>query len=304
MIRAGIDEAGLGPVLGPYCAGLTRFSLKDEGPLYDLLSEAVGSAPESGKTAVGDSKKLYTPSRGPAVLEKSVLTFHSLLHGHPAHFGEFLGTLTNDTLAGSPWFSKPESLSLPLAADPEEIAEGAEKLKRVMENRGIALKSLNLRFITASEFNRGLCRRGNKGTLCQDLLHPLMEKALEEDDLALTVDRQGGRRFYGDWLLSLLPGKPLQAVEERAERSLYRSGSKTIQFMVGADGKALETALASLFAKYARECAMILFNRYWQEKSEGIRETAGYYKDGTRFIGDLEKAGLLPEDRDCLIRRK
>ncbi|MBN2625971.1 MAG: hypothetical protein JXA95_04840, partial [Spirochaetales bacterium] len=83
-----------------------------------------------------------------------------------------------------------------------------------------------------------------------------------------------------------------------------RSDSRRIRFLVGGDGFALETALASLFAKYARECGMILFNRYWRERKPDLKETAGYYTDGMRFIGDLEAAGLLPEDRNMLIRKK
>ena len=304
MIRAGIDEAGLGPVLGPYCAGMTSFFLSGDESLYDLLDDAVSQTAQKGKIAVGDSKKLYTPSRGPRVLEKSVLTFYSILYGIPSHFGEFLKNLTGDDLSGSPWFAHPEELALPMACTREDIDRDREILLKAMEARGIVLKKLHLRFITASAFNRGIDRTGNKGALCQDLLDPLMAAALKEDDVILTVDRQGGRRFYGDWLLSLLPGKPLQAVEERAERSLYRSGTRIIQFMVGAEGKAMETALASLFAKFARECAMMLFNRHWTGKCEGIGETAGYYKDGTRFIKDLEKARLLPDDRDILIRKK
>jgi ribonuclease HII len=72
---------------------------------------------------------------------------------------------------------------------------------------------------------------------------------------------------------------------------------------VGADGIRLETALASMFAKYLRESAMVLFNRWWAERVPGIRATAGYPQDARRFIKEIEAAGAMPENREMLIRR-
>jgi ribonuclease HII len=303
MICAGIDEAGLGPILGPYCAGLTLFESPKQN-LYELLSAGISKTPEKGKTAVGDSKKLYTPAKGMKELEKTVLSFYSLLHGEPGNFENFLKKLSPDKPAESPWFSHCNELSLPLVSSFEEINENRVILEKTLSKKGVTLRNISLRFIPAVAFNRGLDKTVNKGTLCQELLNPLMEHALKEENLLLTVDRQGGRRFYGDWLINLLPRQPLQAQEELAKSSVYRSGSKTIRFLVGGDDFALETALASLFAKYARECSMLLFNQYWKGKAGDIKKTAGYYKDGMRFIEDLKKSDLLPEDRNILIRKK
>ncbi|MDC7222276.1 MAG: hypothetical protein PQJ60_00975 [Spirochaetales bacterium] len=303
MIKAGIDEAGLGPLLGPYCAGMTVFSSPEED-LYALLSRGISPEPAKGKVAVGDSKKLYTPAKGLGELEKSVLTFYTLLHEEAKDFGRFLKNISPDNPEDTPWFASCDKLTLPLIASSSEIEKSAEKLQKLFAEKNVTLQQISLRFITAAAFNRGWDKTQNKGTLCQEILHPLMAEALEKEDLVLTVDRQGGRRFYGDWLISLLSRQPLQALEERAQSSVYRSGSKTVQFLVGGDRLALETALASLFAKYARECAMILFNRYWEKETPGIKKTAGYYTDGMRFIADLEKAGKLPDHRDRLIRKK
>ena len=66
----------------------------------------------------------------------------------------------------------------------------------------------------------------------------------------------------------------------------------------------METSLASLLAKYARECAMTLFNTYWLEKGQDLKGTAGYYTDGRRFLKDLDLQGLIPENRDSLKRVK
>jgi hypothetical protein len=302
MNLAGIDEAGLGPVLGPYCAGMASFTSPTDD-LYTVLEGVIARKPGEGLPAVGDSKRLYTPVKGIGELEKTVLAFYSLLYGMPAHFGEFLSQISPDYPPASPWYESCSNLNLPLCTD-DSSSFAPESLKSGLEERGVRFTGITLRLVTAAAFNRGLDRSRNKGALCQTLLAPLMEKALEKEDLSLTVDRQGGRRFYGDWLIGLMPRAPLQATEEGPENSSYRSGSRRIRFLVGGDGFAMETALASLFAKYARECGMILFNRYWRERKKDLKETAGYYTDGMRFIGDLEAAELLPEDRDILIRKK
>ena len=98
-------------------------------------------------------------------------------------------------------------------------------------------------------------------------------------------------------------GAPLRAVEEGKQRSVYTFGASSIEFTVGADGFRMETALASMLAKYIRETAMTLFNKWWSERVVGIKPTAGYPTDAKRFLKDLAAAGVLPADRDLLVRR-
>ena len=67
----------------------------------------------------------------------------------------------------------------------------------------------------------------------------------------------------------------------------------------------LPTALASMFSKYLRELHMELLNGYWQAQVPGLKRTAGYGRDGVRFIQEvmprLDELGL---DRWTLVRRK
>ncbi|MBN2628258.1 MAG: hypothetical protein JXA95_16460, partial [Spirochaetales bacterium] len=208
MNLAGIDEAGLGPVLGPYCAGMASFISPSED-LYSLLEGVVARKPGEGLPAVGDSKKLYTPAKGIGELEKTVLAFYSLLYGMPAHFGELLSRICPDYPLTSPWYEKCSTLSLPLCGDNPSLFD-PESLGNGLEERGVRFTGITLRVVSAAAFNRGLDKSRNKGALCQNLLTPLMDKALKQKDLLLTVDRQGGRRFYGEWLIDLMPRAPLQ----------------------------------------------------------------------------------------------
>ena len=64
MIVAGIDEAGLGPVLGPLVVSATAFSLPDELAdlsMWQLLSGTVTRkvSRRHAAIAIGDSKKLF-----------------------------------------------------------------------------------------------------------------------------------------------------------------------------------------------------------------------------------------------------
>jgi hypothetical protein len=90
---------------------------------------------------------------------------------------------------------------------------------------------------------------------------------------------------------------------EHDEKSIYTSGAIRIEFLVGADGLRLETALASMLAKYLREIAMGLFNAWWAARIPAIKPTAGYPQDASRFISEVNEAGMMPADPDVLIRR-
>ena len=66
----GLDEAGLGPLLGPLCTGAASLSLdfdQAEGPpdLWSQLAPVVGTSPRAGDIPVADSKKLKSSSKLP-----------------------------------------------------------------------------------------------------------------------------------------------------------------------------------------------------------------------------------------------
>ena len=61
-----------------------------------------------------------------------------------------------------------------------------------------------------------------------------------------------------------------------------------VHFVVGADSRYLPVSLASMACKYVREVLMDNINRYFTGFNAAVRPTAGYWKDGLRFIEDIK----------------
>ena len=310
MILAGLDEAALGPSLGPFCACLTRFRLSgksiDPPDMYRILSHTVSASKrDADLIAVGDSKALYSPATGIGTLEEGVLAFLEAAGLEPslslADLIEVLGAPGDrETLYQVPWLADAGNLKFPWPA------KRAGALKKNLEEAGIEVLRPSLRFVPAFAFNREITEGGGKGGALRSIITPLLKTALETDtgeEAHITVDRQGGRRYYGEWLSEIIPGAALRAFEENPKRSAYQVGNRSIEFLVKADALRMETALASMISKYIRESAMRLFNAWWAGRVPGIRPTAGYPRDAKRFLTDLEIAGALPEEKDLLIRR-
>ncbi len=320
MIFAGLDEAALGPKLGPFCVCLTRFQYEntdeDSSNLSTLLAPAISrEKKDRTRITVGDSKAVYTAGRsgsGLAVLEEAVLAFLSVAGlDLPDNFSDLIKLLTEksdlEEMLQTPWFAEAADLKLPVSTAffGPEASTRIKQLQETLLSSGITVLQPEMRFVPARRFNQELRAAGGKGGAVQNLISPLIVRCLgnNEDTVSFSVDRQGGRRYYGEWLLSLFPGSSLGATEETPQRSAYSVGPHSLEFLVKADAIRTETALASMFAKYVRELAMLLFNRWWNEKVSGIRPTAGYPEDARRFIAELKSLKALPKDQESLIRQ-
>lgn len=296
----GIDEAALGPTLGPYCCTAVTFEKQDETELFDHFSQFT-------QLKIGDSKKLFKPGKGLVELEKTALSFLSALNGRtPGTLEELLKTLIIDPqvpeeLKAIPWYENIGSMSLPIDCERESLESSADELDRFLESKNIAVKAISSDVVSAWRFN-GYLKNYNKSESCQQILTPLISGALK-DKSRIIVDRQGGRRYYGEWLINLFPGSPLSIRRETQDLSVYDLGTASIHFQVKGDDLYLETALASIFSKYLRELMMESFNAYWREKVPDIKKTAGYPQDARRFIRDLKSQEIKFSD-EKLIRKK
>ncbi len=290
-IYSGIDEAGLGPILGPFCASVTTFSAP--GPLKEILKDQ-----QKKLLYVDDSKKVYQGKKGLEKLELNVLSFWYLLTNTiPEDSNTFIPTL------GAPWYNTP--VNLPIKVDKESIKNQAQAMGDLFNDRDIKLLDIKRSVVTASDFNTLIDKWDNKSVVCQKIIDPLIRSTLHNrNDHILVIDKQGGRKFYMEYLESLMPGEKTSIIFEENNHSRYRSGGIDVNFMAKADSLSFEVALSSMFSKYMREISMLCFNNYWNKKLPNIKRTAGYYTDGMRFIKELEENRLFPDRRDSIIRKK
>ena len=76
-----------------------------------------------------------------------------------------------------------------------------------------------------------------------------------------------------------------------------------LHFAVRGDERFLPVSLASMTSKYLRQVLMESINRYFISQCTHLAPTAGYWKDGTRFIKDLDThPARVKYDSEKLIR--
>jgi ribonuclease HII len=85
---------------------------------------------------------------------------------------------------------------------------------------------------------------------------------------------------------------------------LQSDGKKMrLHFVVGADERFLPVSLASMVSKYLRELLVANINRYFAGFHTDLKPTAGYWKDGLRFIEDLKtNIPHVEYDHEQLVR--
>lgn len=323
-VVAGIDEAGLGPLLGPLTLGFSVLRLPRAGiNVWDELAAIVSrSAREDAeRLVVADSKKVYARNpRGRRRLETTVLGFLDQRPGGAPRSGPALLRCAAESMrpraavvAQHPWYAElPERL--PYWVDAGRLELRAEALRRELARRELELVEAGVRLIPAGELNRSYRRTHNKGATVWTRVGSILKHLWQEygpEGVHVIVDRQGGRFLYGRPLAATLPEARLRVGRESPDHSEYRleapDGSRRMRvtFAEKAEDRAFTVALASCIAKYTRELAMEAFNAYFIARQPGLAPTAGYTTDGRRWVRDAE-ATLVAEgiDPQLLIRQR
>ena len=305
-ILAGIDEAGLGPVLGPLVVGATAWEVSDQHAdvsLWKLLGGAVSKKVSKRKAmvAIADSKKLYGGQRNDdlRLLERGVL---ATLAGAGLRFGflrEFVAHVcpaAAGELAAYPWYSH-DNPALPVSLTPTDVALAGNSLGVAMTRAGCTLEAVRAECVFETEFNRLVTASNNKSVSLLDITCRLLMFLWErfaERDLRVFVDRQGGRMHYLPALERVFEGGRFCILQEDDLVSAYRveDGPRRmeIHFAVECEDRHLPVALASMICKYTREMFMGLLNRFWAAHVSDLVFTGGYYADGWRFLKDIAPA--------------
>ena len=313
LIYAGIDEAGYGPRLGPLCVGLCVLRVENWQPgepppnLWRTLARAVCRklGDKRKRIPIADSKILKLPNgaaRHPLThLERGVL---ASLDPIPADDAELLSSL-GARLEQTPWYDG-EPTPLPLANTPESIRLDALQLRRAMASAGVEIVTLACACVGETAFNQCVRDAGTKAAVVLDQVRDHIARCAHKatcrgEHLRVVCDRLGGRTHCRDMVAEAL-GEPVEVAEESARCSRYLAGTHAgVLFLPEAERGHFPVALASMTAKIVRELAMMRFNRYWSRRCPGIRPTAGYWKDASRWLDEMAPL-LAEEERRSLVR--
>jgi hypothetical protein len=297
-IFIGTDEAGYGPNLGPLVITASVWEVPGNPREFDFfaaLSDAVSqeTPKKSGRLHVADSKEVYSPSKGIASLEKSVLALVRLLDWKPNSLKQLCGDLSRHLanaapLSGEPWYEDAD-LALPQKTDGESVEAGATSLLDACLTAGIKLREVRSEIVSPERFN-DLCEtHGNKAAALSKTTLGLIRSVWDPDSSEPTLivgDKHGGRNRYDDLIDEQLDGQMIFRLGEGKERSTYRVGSTEIRFQMRAESH-LPVAVSSMFCKYVRELAMELFNQFWQRHLPDLKPTKGYPLDAKRFREEI-----------------
>lgn len=336
----GIDEAGYGPNLGPLAIGLTAWQVESTrsespslasspfespSPLYELLDQVVSRQPTNDRIAIADSKTLYKPGGGLQTLELGVLASLNATGVAPKSWSELLDALAADeqnVRRELPWHEEYDPPA-PVECSRDEIDSHATRLLELASPAGVRPLGMRARLVFPREFNELTERYDSKGAALSHLSMRLLAATLDTQTLSahttapspqppapifVTCDKHGGRSKYAPLLVEHFPDCLVTTMVESRPVSKYRLDYRgtplEIQFRTKGE-EHLETALASMIAKYLRELSMRAFNQFWAEQVPGIKPTAGYPVDAKRFKKLIaEKQKELNIDDQLLWRRR
>jgi len=312
----GVDEAGYGPNLGPFVMSAVACRVEDgDACLWSALRSAVRRSAEEddGRFAVDDSKLVYNTTRGLAALERGVLA--ALGRADSTPLGSFLTDFCADSmlaeLADEAWYTG--TAGLPGHATAEEVKTAAVRFDEACGAAGIRGWKMDVVVVCPPRFNALLDAAGSKGAVLAHALGELLRAScgLAPADEALTfhVDKHGGRNRYTAQIQHALSADAVLPLEEGMSASVYRvlgmGRDMLLTFRPRAESAHFCVALASMVSKYVRERLMEEFNRFWLERTPGLKPTAGYPGDARRFYDAIrptaEKLGIAEA---ALWRRK
>jgi len=313
-LLAGVDEAGLGPILGPLCVGGVAMTGPAGTDPWQVLRRFVArKKTEKGKVRVADSKKVNQGPHGFRHLEETALVFWTAAHGElPRTLGDWLAATGNDlaALARCPWYADLQR-PLPREADAGWITLHAELIARALAKAEVRLVDLAVRAVDVEEWNALIADTDNKSRAhfhaYAEVLGRILARVPAGQSGNLVADRCGGRMHYGTDLRRLCPEARVEVVQELPAVSAYRlhrgGDVVTVTFAERGEDRAFPTALASCLAKYLRELMVECLNDWFCARVPGLQPTAGYYVDGHRFLGELEPhLATLALPRERLVR--
>ena len=295
-IYSGIDEAGYGPVIGPFtCASFeSPYGADFWGSRLDIFRGNKGK----GLPLVNDSKVLNRGkktfkgyfSSGFAELEKTVLAlYYTACGGRLPENAEKLADMFygGDKL---PYWSGAADVRLPVACGLSGALSAGKALKGSVPENSMMIAA---RIMYPGEINAAL-EKVNKTGLVKESFSYLIKRTLmlSDGDAEFECGKMSGTVYYGGFMKEMFPGRGVRAEKESVCLSSYgveaHRGVK-ISFILDGDSSSFRIALASMLAKYIRDILTYSMNLYFQKHKADIAFSKGYSPDGLRFAADTKE---------------
>ena len=307
---AGLDENGMGPLLGP----LVVTCVPAEATSNLGARAALRGASKAQQARAGDSKALvnFHDSRLGEAWARVLLERESPLLRTPNEVARALSLHDTEHLEapcpkghrGQCWGHESERFE----ADPELLSLVRRDVER-LGNRGLVLGAPRSVILCNRRLNHAADRGVSRFT-CD--LHSMEELVLDVNrrfargDVFATCGKVGGFDRYGD-VFGPLGGRLHVVVGESRARSEYQvPGVGRLAFVRDADGSNLLVGIASLVGKYLRDLLMRRITAFYRTDDPELPEASGYHDPVTKaFVQRTQKRRLaLKIQDDCFTRRK
>ncbi|HEY6881790.1 MAG TPA: hypothetical protein VI299_27370, partial [Polyangiales bacterium] len=263
MIVVGVDENGLGPLLGPLVTTAVALELSRYRPEHHAnLGRELGI--DDSKATAGFGQMALAEGLALALVE-------SLTGTAPADIDALFEALLLDApaqlRAPCPSASRPQcwSVTLPLPCFGGDLALGREALRKLHK---AGLRPVHLRSALACTGSLNTLLRKGQSRVEVDL--ELMERlvldvrAHVQEDVRAICGMVGGIRNYTAKMRHL-PAHGVRPARAQGSTLAYDvQGIGHVRFEIDADANHLPVALASMVGKYVRELSMERQNRFYR----------------------------------------
>lgn len=304
MIVVGVDENGLGPLLGPLVTTAVGVSLPRYVPAAQVAAGRALGIDDSkatagfGQMAIAEGLALAVVERRTGALPTDV---DALLEGLLLERPAALRGACPENARAQCWEAP---LTLPCFGG--DVAAGRAMLAGLAA-RGIELVHARSAVACTGSLNRRLHAGQSRVEVDLELMELLVldaRSALAEE-LRAICGMVGGIRNYTARLRHF-PAGGVSAVRAKGGTIAYDvAGVGHVRFEIDADARHLPVALASMVGKYVRELWMARQNAFYRRHDPALEEVSGYHDPVTRRFVAASAAlrARLGVDDACFVRK-
>jgi hypothetical protein len=307
-LSAGIDENGLGPLLGPLVVTGALSSMTHEG--CEPLRGAARGAPR-----LVDSKRIFSQRtlRGGEALALALIEIFN--GARPSSMGELLTLLRCESAGPFPPpcrlglvapFCLSSDLELPIWCTREEAAEAASALGPRLEEAGLCEGCIVSAVWCPNLLNGRLSEGVNKFSVdlraFLDVARVLGSRGAG-GGIDVVAGKVGSRADYGAELERFF-GEPPRLLRRGRQESAYEVGDFRLRFVLDADDAFVHVSIASIVGKYVREVFMEAVSRFSAALCGPGRRPSGYRDVVTKAFVRRVRPALLASgvDPSCFER--